>query len=353
MPQGERRRRSRRRRADPLGSRRRCASRADPEPARGRRRASPPRSRRHAPQVRAADRDRRGARGASHRAAARLRRRLGESVSRLRIARRPDSPGPAAQRHAQRRGEALHQGAQQGRAEGDVEDGHLDAAELLRRADLRGDRPRSRLRREVLHVHRIEDRRHRPEGDLRRSPSPSRARLRLDAVERSAERRRIPVAARRRAAPVQPGHGLQAAARDALGPIQDLQGIHRARQRSEQGARDAARTVRPEAVRSAGADRRSRAAREDPAALLDRRDVVRIDQPGSARNAGHRHESHGREVEHRRRRRGSGALRSRCERRFAAQRDQAGGVGPLRRHERIPRQRRRSADQDGAGRQAR
>ena len=49
--------------------------------------------------------------------------------------------------HAQRRGEALHQGAQQGRAEGDVEDGHLDAAELLRRADLRGDRPRSRVRR--------------------------------------------------------------------------------------------------------------------------------------------------------------------------------------------------------------
>ena len=33
-------------------------------------------------------------------------------------------------------------------------------------------------------------------------------------------------------------------------------------------------------------------------------------------------------------------------------RDQAGRVGPLRRHERVPRQRRRPADQDGAGRQA-
>ena len=94
-------------------------------------------------QVRAAHRDRRGPRGASHRAAARLRRRLGQSVSRIRVARRSDPPGPAAQRLAQRRREALHQGAQQGRAEGDVEDGHLDAAELLRRADLRSDRPGS------------------------------------------------------------------------------------------------------------------------------------------------------------------------------------------------------------------
>ena len=43
----------------------------------------------------------------------------------------------------------------------------------------------------------------------------------------------------------------------------------------------------------------------------------------------------------------------RRERRLAAQRDQAGRVGALRRDQRIPRQRRRPADQDGAGRQAR
>ena len=42
-----------------------------------------------------------------------------------------------------------------------------------------------------------------------------------------------------------------------------------------------------------------------------------------------------------------------AERRPAPQRDQAGGVRPLRRDERVPRQRRRPADQDGAGRQAR
>ena len=91
----------------------------------------------------------------------------------------------------------------------------------------------------------------------------------------------------------------------------------------------------------------------DRAALRDRRDVLRLDQPGSARNAGHRDEPAGREVEHRRRRRRPGAVHARSQRRLAAQRDQAGGVGPVRRDERVPRQRRRSADQDGPGRQAR
>ena len=74
------------------------------------------------------------------------------------------------------------------------------------------------------------------------------ARLGGQAVERSAKRRRVSVAPRRRAAPVQPGHGVQAAARHPIGAVQDLQGIHAARQRSEQGARDAARAVRAEAV---------------------------------------------------------------------------------------------------------
>ena len=79
---------------------------------------------------------------------------------------------------------------------------------------------------------------------------------------------------------------------------------------------------------------------------------LRLDQPGSARDDCHRHEPAWRQVEHRRRRRRSGALSARCQRRFAPQRHQAGGVGALRRHERVPGQRRRPADQDGAGRQA-
>ncbi len=42
-----------------------------------------------------------------------------------------------------------------------------------------------------------------------------------------------------------------------------------------------------------------------------------------------------------------------AERRLAAKRDQAGRLGPLRRHQRVPGQLHRPADQDGAGRQAR
>ncbi len=100
-------------------------------------------------------------------------------------------------------------------------------------------------------------------------------------------------------------------------------------------------------------DRRGRAGRGDRQALLDRGDVVRLDQLGGARDAGHRHEPDRRAIEQRRRRRGQPPLQPRRERRLAAQRDQAGGLGPLRRDQRIPGQRHRSADQDGAGRQAR
>ena len=62
---------------------------------------------------------------------------------------------------------------------------------------------------------------------------------------------------------------------------------------------------------AAGPDRRGRAGRGDRQALRDRRDVVRLDQPGGARDAGDRDEPDRRQVEHRRRRRGSGALHAR------------------------------------------
>ena len=78
-----------------------------------------------------------------------------------------------------------------------------------------------------------------------------------------------------------------------------------------QQLRDAARPARAEARRRADSDRRGRAGRVDRQALRDRRDVVRLDQPGSARDAGHRDEPPRRQVEHRRGRRGSGALHAR------------------------------------------
>ena len=86
----------------------------------------------------------------------------------------------------------------------------------------------------------------------------------------------------------------------------------------------------------------------DRQAVLDRRDVVRLDQPGGARDARDRDEPARRQVQHRRGRRGLRPAAGPG----AAQRDQAGRVRPVRRDERVPHERRRHPDQDGAGRQA-
>jgi glutamate synthase (NADPH/NADH) large chain len=121
-----------------------------------------------------------------------------------------------------------------------------------------------------------------------------------------------------------------------------------------------------------GAARRSRAGQGDRQALRHRRDVARLDLDRGAHHAGHRHEPHRRQVEHRRRRRGSERFKplkaarwpessaSRASsattaqgRRQPALGDQAGGLRPLRRDHRIPGQCRPDPDQDGAGRQAR
>ena len=123
--------------------------------------------------------------------------------------------------------------------------------------------------------------------------------------------RRVPVAARRRVPPVQPRHGLQAAARDALRPGPDLPRLHEAGRRPEPAARHAARADRAQAGRRAGAAGRGGARGGDPQALRHRRHVLRLDQPGGARDPGHRHEPHRRQVEHRRRRRGPRPLPAR------------------------------------------
>ena len=81
---------------------------------------------------------------------------------------------------------------------------------------------------------------------------------------------------------------------------------------------------------------------DDRQALRDRRDVVRLDLQGSARDAGDRHESDRRQVQHRRGWRGRGSLRARRERRSAPLGDQAGGLWSVRRHVGVPGQRRRS-----------
>ena len=83
-----------------------------------------------------------------------------------------------------------------------------------------------------------------------------------------------------------------------------------------------ARRGRPQA----GADRGGRAGQGHRQALLHRRHVVRLDLARGAHHARHRHEPHRRQVEHRRRRRGSRPLQAAAERRLDALGDQAGGL---------------------------
>ena len=253
--------------------------------------------------------------------------------------------------------EELHQGARQGHAEGDVQDGHLDLPVLLRRADLRRGRPaKARLSRST-------------------SPAPRR-------------RSKAPICTpspRRRWCATRSAYGDDPLYRDMLDVGGDyafrLRGEAHAwtpqigRQAAARGARQLARpTTRPSprsindqserllTIRGlmqfkpadrAGAARRGRAGARDRQALRHRRDELRLDQPRGAHDAGDRDEPHRRQVEHRRGRRGGRALQAAAERRFDALGDQAGRLGPVRRHRRIPGQRRRPADQDGAGRQAR
>ena len=98
---------------------------------------------------------------------------------------------------------------------------------------------------------------------------------------------------------------------------------------------------------------RGRAGQGDREALLHRRDEPRLDLPRGARDACDRDEPARRALQHRRGWGGPGALHARPQRRPAPLGDQAGRLGALRGDDPLPGQRRRAADQDGPGRQAR
>ena len=101
--------------------------------------------------------------------------------------------------------------------------------------------------------------------------------------------------------------------------------------------------------RAAGPDRRGRAGLRDRQAVLDRRDVLRLDQQGGARDARDRDEPAGRKSN-------TGEGGEDADRLYDPERrsvDQAGRLRPVRRDRGVPHQRRRHPDQDGAGRQAR
>ena len=274
-------------------------------------------------------RDRRGPRGAPLRPAARLRGRRDQSLPGVRDPRRHDPPGPPARPRSQDRGQELHQGGEQGRAQGHLQDGDLHHPELPRRPDLRGDRPGPGARGPVLHLDRLADQRRRPRRDRGggdRAPPARASRAAGRRAPRAGLGRPVPVAARRRVSPVQPRHRVPAAARHPERPVRDLQGVHKAGGRPEPEPRDPARPVHAARRPGAGAAGGGGAGRGDRQAVRHRRHVLRLDQPRGAPDAGHRHEPPRRQVQYRRGRRGSRALPARAQRRLAPQRHQAGGL---------------------------
>ena len=207
----------------------------------------------HAHALRAGRRIGRRARGAPLRAAARLRRRRGQPVPGVRDARRHDPPADARRHHARDRRssnyiKALNKGILKVMSKMGISTlqsycgAQIFEAVGLDRAfvDKYFTRTASRIGGVGIDVVAEEVRRRHEQ----RVPDAAgrRARPRLG--------RRVPVAARRRVPPVQPRHGLQAAARDAQRAVRDLQGVHAARRRPEPAARDAARPARAEARRA-------------------------------------------------------------------------------------------------------
>ncbi len=186
---------------------------------------------------------------------------------------------------------------------------------------------------------------------------PPRCVRRLAGVPRHARRRRrIRGAGARRGPCLERHHGLDLAARGARQFAGQVPRVREDPQRAGHAGhhpRPVPRQDRGGGRAQARAARRGRAGQEHRQALRHRRDVVRLDLARGAHHARHRHEPDRRQVEHRRRRRGGRPLQAAAERRLDALGDQAGRLGPLRRHRRVSRQLGHDADQDGAGRQAR
>ena len=223
----------------------------------------------------------------------------------------------AARRAVGRQGDLqLRQGDRQGPVEDHVQDGHVDLHVLLRRAAVRSHRPEQAPGREVLPRHRLASGRHRRvrSGEGSHAHAHGRLRRRSGAEEHARRRRRIRLAHARRRPHVDARRDRQAAALHARQQVRDLQGIRADHQRPVASPHDPARPVRVQARPDQGDPaRRGRTGEGDRQALRHRRDVARLDLHRSALDAGHRDEPHRRQVQHRRRRRGSGALSQRTQ----------------------------------------
>ena len=166
----------------------------------------------------------------------------------------------------------------------------------------------------------------------------------VDRLHAAAQSGRVPLAGRRRAARVGSASRSPTCrsppARTAATPTERFaQHVNKDARPRCALARSARVQTRRRGSDSAGG---SRTGQRDRQTILHRRDELRIDLRRSPRDAGHRHESSGRQEQHRRGRRRSGPLRTASQRRFQAIGDQAGRLGTIRRHDLVPDQRRRN-----------
>ncbi len=184
-------------------------------------------------------------------------------------------------------------------------------ASYTRRAGVRGDRPRPRARRRVLHRHRVAARRHRARRDRRGGraagtrprypPNPTeRAHRDLDLGGEYQWRREGEYHLFNPETVFKLQHATPRAS--ATTSSRSTRSSSTTSPRASRRSAASSRSRRGRAP--AGADRRGRAGERDREALRDRRDVVRLDLEGSARDARDRDEPHRRQVEHRRGRRG-------------------------------------------------
>ena len=175
-----------------------------------------------------------------------------------------------------RGGRAEHRQSDRQRAvEDDLEDGHLHDPVLPRRADLRGRGPRARADRPPLHRHRLAHRRRRSGRAGPGGAGAPRSRLGARApIQRraAAGRRRLCLAARRRAPHVEPRDDRARPARGALGERQ------RARRARRRRRRATARCARAPPTPSTAST--PRAVNEDAARQATLRGLLRIGVEG-------------------------------------------------------------------------
>ena len=333
-------------------ARRRARRRADPGPARHRGRAQPPRARGLAHEVRPDRRVGRAARGHGLRAARRLRRRGREPVRRARprgraVGRRRgrlgDAPRAPSRATCRRSARACSRCSPRWASRPCMS---YRGAQLFECVGLSADVVARYFTGTPSRVGGIG-----LEQIAADVAAPPRARA---GRRRARPGRRLRLPPARRAPRLEPRGHHGAAARRARRAPRELRGVRDRRRRGEPARRRAARAdgARPGGRAACRSTRSSRRARSCKRFAIGR-DVARLDLEGGPRDARDRAQPPRRPLEQRRGRRGRAALAARRQRRLAPLGDQAGGLGALRRDDRLPGRRRRAADQGLAGREAR